>query len=148
MTGDPSEPVEGEGPVLLFDGVCNLCNGVVQFIIRHDPEGTVSFAPLQSETGRRLLERTGRTDPDLDSVILVEGSDSYVKSTAALRVARYLEQPYALLWLLRFVPRVIRDAGYDIVADHRYDWFGRREECMVPTPDVRGRFLEMTGVEE
>ena len=133
-----------EGPVLLFDGHCNLCNGVVQFIIRRDPEAVFSFAPLQSAAGERLRDRADvSTDAD-DSVVLIDGDEAYVKSDAALRVARRLGLPWSLLWPFRVVPRRLRDAVYDVVAEYRYRVFGRREECMVPSPDVSERFLEQS----
>ncbi|SDJ92487.1 Predicted thiol-disulfide oxidoreductase YuxK, DCC family [Halovenus aranensis] len=130
-----------EGPVLLFDGVCNLCNWSVQFIIERDPEGVFSFAPLQSAAAGTLLARHG-LDPDhLDSVVLVEEDRCYTGSTAALRAAAHLGGVYRLLWSLRFVPRQVRDRVYDFVAERRYDWFGRRDQCMVPGPDIEARFL-------
>jgi len=134
--------VSDAGPVLLFDGHCNLCNGAIQFVIRHDPEGVFSFAPLQSGAGERLRARADVTTDADDSVVLIEGSDAYVKSAAVLRVARRLGLPWSLAWPLRVVPRGLRDAVYDFVAAHRYQVFGRREECMVPSPDVSDRFLD------
>lgn len=128
-------------PVLLFDGVCNLCNGFVHFIIRHDPDATFRFAPLQSDVTEELLTACGDVGDDLDTVVLVEGNTCYTKSMAVLRVARRLGWPYRLLYPFRVVPRWLRDAAYDFVADHRYGWFGRRDQCMVPTPDVTERFL-------
>lgn len=132
----------GEHPVLLFDGVCTLCNGVVRFIIPRDAEGRLRFAPLQSEAGQALLERVGLPASGVDSVVLVEGREYYTKSDAALRVARYLEDPYAWLSALRIVPRPVRDRVYDAVAASRYELFGRREQCMVPPPDAESRFLD------
>jgi predicted DCC family thiol-disulfide oxidoreductase YuxK len=131
-----------EGPVLLFDGHCNLCNGAVQFVIRHDPAGVFAFAPLQSETGRRLLAEADVSTDATESVVLVTADDAHVKSAAVLRVARRLGRPWSLLWAFRAVPRTVRDAVYDAVAATRYDVFGRRAECMVPDPDVADRFLE------
>ncbi|MFB6119554.1 MAG: thiol-disulfide oxidoreductase DCC family protein [Halobacteriaceae archaeon] len=133
---------DAEGPVLLFDGHCNLCNGAVQFVIRHDPEAVFSFAPLQSETGERLRKRADVPTDATESVVLVEGDDAHVKSDAVLRVARRLGLPWSLLWGFRFVPGSIRDAVYDVVAEHRYQVFGRREECMLPSPEVQDRFLD------
>jgi predicted DCC family thiol-disulfide oxidoreductase YuxK len=135
-------PLPDDGPVLLFDGVCNLCNGVVQWLVPRDPEGRIRYAPLQSDVGARLLGRCGLPDDQLESVVLVEGGDCYTKSEAALRVASHLETPARHLALFRVVPRVLRDAVYDLVADYRYRVFGRRDQCMVPTPDLRDRFLE------
>lgn len=129
-------------PVLLFDGVCNLCNGSVQFVVDHDPEGTFRFAPLQSETAEDLLAEVGFDDYDFGTVVLVAGDEYYTKSEAALRVARELESPWSWLWLCRFVPAFVRDRVYDLVAEYRYAVFGRKDRCMVPTPELRERFLD------
>jgi len=134
--------VPRDRPVLLFDGVCNLCSGSVQFLIEHDPEGTLRFAPLQSESAQALLEAVGLTDYDFDTIVLVEGEEYYTKSDAALRIARRLERPWSLLWVGRYVPRLLRDAAYDLVASSRYAVFGKKDRCMVPTPEIRDRFLE------
>jgi predicted DCC family thiol-disulfide oxidoreductase YuxK len=130
-----------DGPVVLFDGVCNLCNRVVQFVIPRDPEGRIRFAPLQSAAGRHLLGRTGLPADDLDSVVLVEGDRAYVKSAAVVRLAELLGWPYRAAVVGRLLPRRLRDWLYDVVADNRYDWFGRRDQCMVPDEDVSDRFL-------
>jgi len=132
----------GGRPVLLFDGVCNLCNRTVQEIIPRDPTGKIAFAPLQSDVGRALQERHGFDTDDLDTVILVEGNSVHTKSDAAIRVAELLGWPYAALVVGRLVPREVRNELYDFVADNRYDWFGRKEQCMVPEEDVSDRFLE------
>jgi predicted DCC family thiol-disulfide oxidoreductase YuxK len=128
--------------VVLFDGVCNLCNGFVRFIIERDPHGRFQFAPLQSNAATSLL--SGHPDHTAlpDSVVLVDEGGLYVKSTAALRVARGLRFPWPVFWVFVVVPRPVRDWVYDFVARHRYRWFGRRDVCMVPTPEVLGRFLE------
>ena len=127
-------------PVLLFDGVCNLCNGLVRFVVRRDPDATFRFAPLQSDVADDLLDDCG-VDRGRDTVVLVDGGDCYTKSTAALRVAAHLGWPYRPLAAFLAVPRRVRDAVYDVVAANRYDWFGRRERCMAPTPDLAERFL-------
>ena len=129
-----------DGPVLLFDGVCNLCNGVVQFVIPRDPAGRIRFAPLQSPAGEALLARHNLPD-DLDSVVLVEGDRAYTKSAAAIRVAELLGWPYRAAAVARLLPRRLRDAAYDVVAANRYDRFGRKERCMMPSDDVSDRFL-------
>jgi len=138
MTGDAST----EHPVVLFDGVCNLCAGTVQFLIRRDPEGLFRFAPLQSEAAEALLADHGLDDHDLDSIVLIEGDDVYVKSDAAIRIATHLGGVYRLLWPFRFLPRRLRDWAYDVVAERRYGWFGKRDQCMVPTGDLESRFIE------
>jgi predicted DCC family thiol-disulfide oxidoreductase YuxK len=136
------ESVPRDRPILLFDGVCNLCNGSIQFVIEHDDERRFRFAPLQSEVAERLLEDVGYEDYDFDSFVLVDGEDYYTKSTAALRVASELGGYWSLLGGFRVVPRPLRDAVYDLVATYRYLVFGKRESCMIPTPDVRERFLD------
>ena len=123
---------------MLFDGVCNLCNGAVRFILARDPAARFQFASLQSEAARRLL---GENAPE-ETIVLREGGKIYSQSTAALRIARELRVPWPLLYAFIVVPRPLRDAIYDWVARHRYQWFGKREVCMVPMPEVRGRFLE------
>jgi len=128
--------------VILFDGVCNLCNGVVQFVIARDPTGRFRFAALQSDAARRLL---GRRDPPRewpDSIVLVEDGGVFTRSTAALRVARGLRFPWPLAYVFVGVPRPLRDRVYDIVARNRYRWFGRRDACMLPTPELRARFVD------
>lgn len=129
-------------PVLLFDGVCNLCNGLVQWVIERDPEGQFRFAALQSDAGLALLERHDLPTDDVDTFVLVDGDDYYTKSTAALRVLAGLGLPYSLLYPSIAVPRVVRDRVYDFVAEHRYGWFGRRDSCMRPTPERADRFIE------
>ncbi|WP_435366006.1 thiol-disulfide oxidoreductase DCC family protein [Haloarchaeobius sp. DYHT-AS-18] len=131
-----------DGPVLLFDGVCNLCNGVVQFVIPRDPDANIRFAPLQSDAGARLQERAGLPPDQLETVVLVEGDEYYTKSAAVIRIGEHLGGLYRLASVGRFVPRFVRDALYDFVADHRYGWFGKKEQCMVPSPDVKERFLD------
>jgi len=128
-------------PILLFDGVCNLCSDGVQFVYERDPDASVRFAPLQSETAEQLLDDVGFEDYDFDTFVLVDGDEYYTKSTAALRVARELDGPTSLLWHLRYVPRVVRDAVYDVVASSRYSVFGKKDRCMLPTPELRERFL-------
>ena len=132
-------------PVVLFDGVCNLCNGSVRFVIERDPHKHFQFAPLQSETATTLIGRTADPLAMPDSIVLVDDGRLYVRSTAALRIARRLRFPWPLLWLFMAVPRPLRDWVYDVIARHRYGWFGRRDTCMVPTKEIRDRFLEMNG---
>jgi len=133
--------VPTDRPVLLFDGVCNLCNGLVQWVIERD-DGQFRFAPLQSAAGRRLLEQYDLPVDDLDTVVLVVDGKYYTKSAAALRVLRRLGLPYSLGYPLVAVPRRLRDRAYDLVAEHRYGVFGRRDACMRPTPERQERFLE------
>ncbi|MCO5240393.1 MAG: thiol-disulfide oxidoreductase DCC family protein [Chitinophagaceae bacterium] len=132
---------ENENPVILFDGVCNLCNNSVQFVIKKDKKKTFYFTSLQSNTGQQLLELYRLSPGRFDSFVLIENKKAYTKSTAALRVVRRLEGLWILLYALIIIPPFIRDAVYDWVARNRYQWFGKSESCMLPTPELKGRFL-------
>ena len=127
--------------VVLFDGVCNLCNGFVQFAIARDPQARLRFGALQSAAGRALLAGFAAPDPLPDSIVLVEDGRLFTRSTAALRVARRLRFPWPIAYALAAVPRPLRDRIYDVVASRRYRWFGVRDRCMTPTPDLRSRFI-------
>lgn len=128
--------------LILFDGVCNLCNGFVQFVIQHDPAGRFRFAALQSAAGQAALAAHGYTDTaPPETVLLLENSCLYSHSTAALRVARHLGWPWRGLALGLLLPRPLRDAAYNFVARNRYRWFGRQESCWLPTPELQARFL-------
>lgn len=142
MSDDTSNMVAGDHPVLLFDGVCNLCNWAVQFIIPRDSEGLIRFAPLQSETGKALLTGHGLPSGDLDSAVLIEDGSVYRKADAAIRVLELLGWPYSLASAGRLVPKPVRFGFYDIVAANRYDVFGKKDRCMIPDDDVSDRFLE------
>ncbi|PVH39396.1 hypothetical protein PAHAL_5G492000 [Panicum hallii] len=115
-------------PIMLFDGVCNLCNGGVRFVREHDPNRSIRYVPLQSESGRKLLQSSGRSPDDISSVVLVEKERSYIKSEAVLRIMEYLNLPFPQLAIfLKFVPLFLRDFAYDNVANNRYTVFGRSE---------------------
>ena len=131
-----------EHPIVLFDGVCNLCNRSVAYIIRHDQTGGFRMVSLQSTVGRSLQDEHGFDQSAVDTIVLIEGGMAYTKSEAALRIARRLKGPVRYWWAARFVPRFIRDAAYDWIGLNRYRWFGRRDECMVPGPGVRERFQD------
>lgn len=133
---------EKNKPVLLFDGVCNLCAGSVQFIIRHDPSGKIKFTSLQSETGKTILKAFNLPENELKSLVLVENGKSFTRSTGALKAARYLSGAWPLLYVLIIIPRFIRDFVYDIIGRNRYRWFGEKTECWIPTPQLKARFLE------
>ncbi len=136
MSGDSTE-----GPIILFDGVCNLCHGAVRFVIRRDPDATLRFAPLESGLARRLVrERAGHEAPG-DSILLIDEGELYQRSDAVLRIAARLRPPWPAIALLRAVPRPLRDAVYDYVARNRYRWFGRKQSCPTPDPEMRDRFL-------
>ncbi|MGV3639359.1 MAG: thiol-disulfide oxidoreductase DCC family protein [Adhaeribacter sp.] len=127
--------------IILFDGVCNLCNGFVQFVIRHDRGQRFRFASLQSDTARELLQNQPGAAQDLDSVVLIEDGRYYRQSTAALRILRRLGGGWPLLYGLIVVPPLVRDRVYAWIAGNRYRWFGQREACMLPTPELKSRFL-------
>ncbi|MCD9188883.1 MAG: thiol-disulfide oxidoreductase DCC family protein [Pyrinomonadaceae bacterium] len=127
--------------IVLFDGVCNFCNGSVNFIIEHDKADYFRFAPLQSEIGQNLLEKHGIDKFETDSVIVIEDEKAYTHSTAALRVARKLDGIWSFFYIFRFVPAFIRDFAYKLFAKYRYKLFGRQDACMMPTPEIRARFL-------
>lgn len=128
-------------PVILFDGVCNLCNGSVQFVIKHDKAGLFTFASLQSEAGQKLLNEYQIPGTDLSSFILIQDEKAYTKSTAALLVVKQLKGVVKYLYIFRVIPTFIRDGVYNFVARNRYRWFGRNESCMIPSPELRARFL-------
>ncbi|KAF3450873.1 hypothetical protein FNV43_RR06962 [Rhamnella rubrinervis] len=119
-------------PIMLFDGVCNLCNGGVKFVRDNDRKGTIRFEALQSEAGKKLLQRSGREPDDISSVVLVEKERSYIKSDAVLKIMEYIDLPFPqLAFFLQFVPLFIRDFAYDNVANNRYTIFGRSDSCEI-----------------
>jgi predicted DCC family thiol-disulfide oxidoreductase YuxK len=129
--------------IILFDGVCNLCNNAVTFIIEHDRKDVFRFASLQSAIGRKLMEERGLDPETVDSIVLIEpGVVYYRKSTAALEISKDLSGGYSLLSYFSFLPEGFRDSIYDLIANNRYKWFGRKDSCMIPTPELRSKFLE------
>jgi len=127
--------------LILFDGICNLCNASVQYVIKHDPDSIFKFTTLQSETGTRLLRKYDLSSPGLNSFILIQHGKAYTKSTAALMVARQLKGAIKLLYGFIIVPPFIRNMVYNIIAKNRYKWFGKKDNCMIPTPSLQARFL-------
>ncbi len=134
--------VDRAGPILLFDGVCNLCTGTVRFVIDRDARKRFRFASLQSPAAARLLGPAAAGGDRLESMILVEGERIYRKSTAALLMARRLDGLWPLLAILLAVPRPVRDAAYDWMGRRRYRLFGKRDTCWIPNGDLAGRFLD------
>lgn len=128
-------------PILLFDGVCNLCNDTVQFTIERDPTGKFKFASLQSSVGQELLKKFNLPTNDFDSFVLVDGEQCYTKSSAALRVIKGFGGWWTLLYIFILIPKPIRDWVYSLVAKNRYRWFGKANQCWMPTPDLKERFL-------
>ena len=129
-------------PIVLFDGICNFCNYWVKFAIKRDPKRQLRFAPLQGETAKRLLRENGITISALSSVILIDNGKVYTQSSAALRMYKYLGGGWKLFYGFIVVPKFIRDFFYNIIARNRYQWFGKKETCMVPPPDWKERFFE------
>jgi predicted DCC family thiol-disulfide oxidoreductase YuxK len=128
-------------PILLFDGVCNLCDASVQQVIKADKKGIFRFASLQSEAAEALLKGSQLNPKELKSVILYHNGKFHTTSNAVLETTRLLGGAWSLMYVFKIVPRFIRDAVYGWVARNRYKWFGKKEECMIPTPDLKERFL-------
>jgi predicted DCC family thiol-disulfide oxidoreductase YuxK len=127
-------------PVILFDGVCNFCNSTVNFVIKKDRMNAIKFSPLQSIAGAQLKEQYGIGD-DLKSFIFIENGKAYKKSTAALHVCKYLKGIYKIGFLGILIPAFLRDIVYDYVAKNRYKWFGQKDTCMIPSAEIRAKFL-------
>lgn len=145
MTDAPGAGPTPRGPVLLYDGVCGFCNGVVQVILRHEFCHTLLFAPLQGSFAAGVRARHPEVG-DVVTVVWVEGEGPaervLVRSKAVLRLASYLGGFWKLLWVFWIVPRVMRDSFYDWFARHRYRWFGKLATCPVPTRELQSRFLD------
>jgi predicted DCC family thiol-disulfide oxidoreductase YuxK len=128
--------------VVLFDGVCNLCTAWSQFLIRHDPAATFKLAPMQSPAGQAVLRWAGMDTDEYLTMVVVEGRRIYTRSSAFFRVMRGLGLPWSLLVIFALVPRVLRDWVYDRIAKNRYTLFGRRDSCLLPSPETARHFLE------
>jgi len=133
---------ERSHPVILFDGVCNLCSGAVQFIIKHDRKKLFRFASLQSKFGEEVMKHFDLPVDQYNSFILLEKEKIYTRSKGALKVAKKLNGLYFLLYAFIIVPRFIRDAVYNFIARKRYNWFGKKETCWIPTPELKNLFIE------
>ena len=128
--------------IVLFDGVCNLCNGAVDFIIKRDPDNYFLFASLQSDIGQAALKALNKSTNELDSILLIQQGKILEKSSAALAIARRLSGFWPVLGIFRFLPKALRDPIYTLIANNRYAWFGKKETCRLPSPEERARFLE------
>jgi predicted DCC family thiol-disulfide oxidoreductase YuxK len=137
----PFEPHATPSQILLFDGVCNLCTEAVQYVLRWERDPVIIFASLQSEIGQQLLTQYNLSTTDFNSLVFIDNGHAYTQSDGALRLAKYFKKPWCWLYFFRFVPRFIRNFVYKTVADYRYQWFGKQDVCMMPTPDLRKRFL-------
>ena len=127
--------------IILFDGVCNLCNTAVQFVISHDTSNHFLFASFQSEEGKKILAKNNLPANEMGSFILVENGKVYDRSTAVLKVLRKLKGLWRLMYSFIIVPKFIRDGLYQVISKNRYQWFGKKNECMIPTPDLKAKFL-------
>jgi len=128
-------------PIILFDGVCNLCNKAVQTVIKHDPQGKFLFASLQSGEGQKLLQQFQLPVNNFTSFVLIQSGNVYTKSTGALKVAKQINGWWQLLYIFIVVPKFIRDPVYNWIANNRYKWFGKKDECMIPATELKARFL-------
>lgn len=126
---------------ILFDGVCNLCNSSVNFIIDHDKNDLFRFTSLQSESGQSLLKKFNLNGDNFDSIILIEGDKYYTRSSAVLRIAKEFPGFWKLLYFFIIIPPALRDFAYEIIAENRYKWFGKKDSCRVPTPELKNKFL-------
>jgi len=128
--------------IILFDGVCNLCNSAINFVILRDPNNRFLFAPLQSASGEALVKKYHIDTSQVDSIILIKNNTAYSKSTAALKIAQSLSGLWPLFTLFIIIPPFIRNWVYDFVARNRYQWYGKKEACMIPTPELKSKFLD------
>lgn len=128
-------------PILLFDGVCNLCDGLVQFIIKRDPEARFRFTALQSEAGQQLLLEAGLAPTALNTVVMYDDGQFYTHSNVPLQIAWHLGGIWRIFYIFKVVPKWLRDRLYDWIASNRYRWFGKKDSCMMPTPELKQRFL-------
>lgn len=128
--------------IILFDGVCNLCDSVVQYVIRHDNKDIFRFAPLQSDLGQQILNHIGVDGSKIDSIILYEpGKAYYHKADAAIEIGKNLSGMASMAGILKIFPLPVRNWGYDFVARNRYKWYGKKDACMIPTPEIKAKFL-------
>lgn len=132
---------ETKNPVILFDGVCNLCNASVQWVLRRDKKAIFRFASLQSPSGGAILKKLGLPTDKFDSIVLVDGEKHFTRSAAAIKIASKLGGFWQIFIVFRLLPSFLRDGLYDFIARNRYRWFGRRETCWLPSPELKSRFL-------
>ena len=134
---------ENQDEIVLFDGVCNLCDASVQFIIKHEKHPELKFASLQSATAQQLIKQFNLNNKNIDSIVYISKNNLYIKSGAALRLSKKLKGLYPLLFAFIIVPPFIRNAVYDFIARNRYKWYGKKDSCMMPTPETRSRFIDI-----
>jgi predicted DCC family thiol-disulfide oxidoreductase YuxK len=129
--------------IILFDGNCNLCNASLNFIIKHDKKERFLFASLQSDAVKEILLQYSSKNLTLDSIVLIEEQKIFTKSTAALKISKYLNNEFKFLYTFIITPSFIRDYVYDYIAENRYKWYGKRLKCLVPSPKLKDRFIEI-----
>ncbi len=128
--------------IILFDGVCNLCNASVQYVIQHDKKDVFRFVALQSDLGQSILKHIGIDTKNIDSIVLYEAGVAYFyKSSAALEIAKTLGGIFTISTIFRIIPTGLRNLIYDFVAKNRYKWYGKQEACMIPTTELKAKFL-------
>ncbi len=128
--------------ILLFDGHCNLCNWAVQFVLQRNPKKTVQFSALTSKTAQEFLQKQAIDYSKIDSILLVTDTAIYTKSTAALQLSKQLHPIWSIALIGFLLPRVVRDFLYDSIAKNRYQWFGKQDQCLLPSPELQSRFIE------
>lgn len=143
---DTTAKIGPDAKIIFFDGVCNLCNASVNYVIDHDKRKSFAFASLQSPFAMETLKAYGIDNEKLESLVLKKGNTVYRKSSAALEIARELDGLWPLLYILRIIPEFVRDFIYDLIAKNRYSWFGKRDSCRIPTPELKERFLDSDNV--
>lgn len=134
-------PRDAADRIVLYDGVCNLCNESVKFIIQHDRNAKFRFAPMQEPAGKALLKQHGLDHIDLSTFVLIRDGRAYLRSSAWMRIMRDLDGAWPLFSVFAIVPPFIRDRAYDYIGARRYKWFGKQESCLIPTPDTKRRFV-------
>ena len=135
--------METDKKIILFDGVCNLCNGFIQFVIKHDKADIFRYASLQSDIGQRLTAERKIDTKTIDSVILISpGIAYYVKSDAALQIGKHLKGYRTISSVINLIPKGLRNIVYDFIARNRYNWYGKKDQCMIPTPELKAKFLD------
>lgn len=128
-------------PIIMFDGVCNFCDASINFVLDRDTDGKFRYASLQSDSGQAILKSLGLPTDEFSSFVYVEDGDYYTRSSAALRLAKRLGGFWSLFYGFIIIPKFLRDAVYSLIANNRYKWFGKKDACMIPSPEVRDRFL-------
>ena len=128
--------------IIIFDGICNLCNASIQFIIKYDKNDRFRFLTLQSARAKKMINDLDKNGMNTDTVVLIQDNNIFIKSDAVLRISKFLGFPWKFFYFLKFIPKFVRDEIYEIIAQNRYQWFGKRSECMVPNDKIRSKFLD------